>query len=176
MSHTIIHNWANHIIDTCNITLLSGGALSWFLTLPVVCHQDSSEYLHIALFQMNNSTDVSCVSGLETLLAPVWRDLRCILQKHSVCYLWSLLGCSEPAVFSTTWEKTLLDQTGFSIQSDHFKEASSKPELNGCGEKPTRNLYIKPLWAFHARCPADIPEIRSKKWKWDKAKSLGYSG
>lgn len=66
VSHTIIHNRANHIIDTCNITLLSGGALSWFLTLPVVCHQDSSEYLHVALFQMNNCTDVSRVSGLET--------------------------------------------------------------------------------------------------------------
>lgn len=85
MSHTIIHNRANHIIDTCNITLLSGGAVSWSLTLPVVCHQDSSDYLHVALFQMSNSTDVSHVSDLETSLARACDVTSAASYRNTIC-------------------------------------------------------------------------------------------
>lgn len=62
------------------------------------------------------------------------------------------------------------------FQNLNIKTAVYKARLNGCKEKPTCSLYIKPLQAFHAWCLQGIHEIRCKGMLGERINCLSYTG
>lgn len=125
--------------------------------------------------QMNNrrclcSLFISDVSL--RLSVPLWalQPLPSVKRPLRRLHLWNVweisfpAATSSPLMWSTTWDKPppFLDGWNRLFQNLNIKTAVYKALLNGCKEKPTRSLYIKPLQAFHARCLRGILEIRCK--------------
>ena len=94
----------------------------------------------------------------------LWNDL---LTHACLKYVGNIFLCCQ--IISTYVECHLrqasafyLDRWNWLFQNLHIKTAVCKALLNGCKEKPTSILYIKPLQAFHAWCLQGILEIRCK--------------
>lgn len=119
------------------------------------------------LIQMNNRCNVSLVYlrlSKPSSLYHQWNDL-------SNGWIFEMFGeylhfaaASSVLMWRTTWDKPvpLLDRWNRLFQNVNIKTAVCRALLNGCKEKPTCSLYIKPLQAFHAWCLQGILEIRCK--------------